>query len=56
MVYQFISIAHYIDESGEKIVNVIGRYGLGLSWISLIIFSVYLAYIYIDYFGSRTKN
>ena len=48
--YQLISIAHYIDESGEKIKNVMGNYGLGLLWMSLILFSVYLFYLYIDYF------
>lgn len=48
--YQLISIARYIDESGEKIKNVMGNYGLGLLWMSLILFSVYLFYLYIDYF------
>lgn len=55
IVYQFVSVAHYIDESGAKIADVIGRYGLSLSWIGLIIFSVYLVYIYIDYFGNKIE-
>lgn len=54
--YQLISIAHYIDESGEKIENVMGNYGLGLLWISLILFSLYLFYLYIDYFFKKQNN
>lgn len=54
--YQLISIAHYIDESGEKIKNVMGNYGLGLLWISLILFSLYLFYLYIDYFFKKQNN
>lgn len=48
--YQLVSIAHYTDESGEKIKNIIGNYGLSLLWISIILFSIYLFYLYIDYF------
>lgn len=53
MVYQFISISRYIDSSGEKISNVIGKYGNILSWVTLIAFSVYLVVIYIDTFRKK---
>ncbi|MDO5037481.1 MAG: hypothetical protein Q4E37_04170 [Tissierellia bacterium] len=56
MVYQFISLASYIDESGQQIERVLGPYGLGLAWISLILFSVYLAYLYVDFFTPKTKK
>lgn len=50
LIHQLISIAHYIDDSGEMIKNVLGNYGLGLLWFSIGLFSVYLVYLYIDYF------
>ena len=56
ITYQFINIAHYIDDSGEKIVNILGNYGLVLSWTSLTLFSVYLIYIYIDFLAKKTKS
>lgn len=49
LVHQLISIAHYIDDSGEMIKNVLGRYGLVLLWLSIGLFSIYLVYLYIDY-------
>ena len=49
LVHQLISIAHYIDDSGEMIKNVLGNYGLGLLWFSIGLFSIYLVYLYIDY-------
>ena len=54
--YQLVSIAHYIDESGEKIKNIMGNYGLELLWISIISFSVYLFYLYIDYFFKKSNK
>lgn len=51
--YQIINIAHYVDESGEKIKNIIGNYGLVLLWISIISFSVYLINLFIDYFFKK---
>lgn len=48
--YQLVNIAHYVDESGEKIKNIIGNYGLVLLWISIISFSVYLFYLFFDCF------
>ena len=53
--YQLVSIAHYIDESGEKIINVMGNYGLELLLISIISFSIYLFYLYIDYFFKKSN-
>ena len=53
--YQLVSIAHYIDESGEKIRNIMGNYGLELLWISIISFSIYLFYLYIDYFLKKSN-
>ena len=50
LIHQLISIAHYIDDSGEMIKNVLGNYGLGLLWFSIGLFSIYLVYLYIDYF------
>lgn len=50
LIHQLISIAHYIDDSGEMIKNVLGRYGLVLLWLSIGLFSIYLVYLYIDYF------
>ncbi len=50
LVHQLIRIAHYIDDSGEMIKNVLGNYGLGLLWFSIGLFSIYLVYLYIDYF------
>lgn len=49
LVHQLISIAHYIDDSGEMIKNVLGNYGLCLLWFSIGLFSIYLIYLYIDY-------
>lgn len=49
LIHQLISIAHYIDDSGEMIKNVLGNYGLGLLWFSIGLFSIYLVYLYIDY-------
>ena len=49
LIHQLISIAHYIDDSGEMIKNVLGRYGLVLLWLSIGLFSVYLVYLYVDY-------
>lgn len=49
LIHQLISIAHYIDDSGEMIKNVLGNYGLGLLWFSIGLFSVYLVYLYVDY-------
>lgn len=49
LVHQLISIAHYIDDSGEMIKNILGKYGLVLLWLSIGLFSVYLVYLYIDY-------
>ena len=49
LVHQLIIIAHYIDDSGEMIKNVLGRYGLVLLWLSIGLFSIYLVYLYIDY-------
>lgn len=49
LVHQLIRIAHYIDDSGEMIKNVLGRYGLVLLWLSIGLFSIYLVYLYIDY-------
>lgn len=49
LVHQLISIAHYIDDSGEMIKNVLGSYGLVLLWLSIGLFSIYLVYLYIDY-------
>lgn len=53
--YQLVSIAHYSDESGEKIRNIMGNYGLELLWISIISFSIYLFYLYIDYFLKKKQ-
>lgn len=49
LVHQLIRIAHYIDDCGEMIKNVLGRYGLVLLWLSIGLFSIYLVYLYIDY-------
>ena len=49
LVHQLISIAHYIDDSGEMIKNVLDSYGLVLLWLSIGLFSIYLVYLYIDY-------
>ncbi len=49
LIHQLISIAHYIDDSGEMIKNVLGKYGLVLLWLSIGLFSIYLVYLYIDY-------
>ena len=49
LVHQLIRIAHYIDDSGEMIKNVLGKYGLVLLWLSIGLFSIYLVYLYIDY-------
>ncbi len=49
LIHQLISIAHYIDDSGVVIQNVLGRYGLVLLWLSIGLFSIYLVYLYIDY-------
>lgn len=49
LIHQLISIARYIDDSGEMIKNVLGNYGLGLLWFSIGLFSIYLVYLYIDY-------
>lgn len=49
LFHQLIRIAHYIDDSGEMIKNVLGRYGLVLLWLSIGLFSIYLVYLYIDY-------
>lgn len=51
--YQLVNIAHYVDESGEKIRNIIGNYGLILLWISIILFSIYLFYLYIECFFKK---
>ncbi len=53
IVYQFVSISRYIDDSGEQIQNVIGRYGLPLSWLVLIFFSVYLFVAVLDTFKKQ---
>ena len=37
VLYQFIHIAQYIDESGERITDILGSSGLALSWIGLIV-------------------
>ena len=50
LIHQLIRIAHYIDDSGEMIKNVLGNYGLGLLWFGIGLFSIYLVYLYIDYF------
>lgn len=49
LVHQLIRIAHYIDDSGVMIKNVLGKYGLVLLWLSIGLFSIYLVYLYIDY-------
>lgn len=49
LIHQLISIAHYIDDSGEMIQSVLGSYGLVLLWLSIGLFSIYLVYLYIDY-------
>ena len=49
LIHQLIRIAHYIDDSGEMIKNVLGRYGLVLLWLCIGLFSIYLVYLYIDY-------
>ena len=49
LIHQLISIAHYIDDSGVVIQNVLGKYGLVLLWLSIGLFSIYLVYLYIDY-------
>ena len=49
LIHQLISIARYIDDSGEMIKNVLGKYGLVLLWLSIGLFSIYLVYLYIDY-------
>ncbi|HHW29567.1 MAG TPA: hypothetical protein GXX21_08440 [Syntrophomonadaceae bacterium] len=56
MVYQFISIAHYIDDSGEQISNVIGEHGLILSWVSLIIFSFLLIWTIFETIGKNRNK
>lgn len=55
LFYQLVSIAHYVDESGEKIKNIMGNYGLGLLWISIVSFSIYLFYLYIDCFFKKNN-
>lgn len=50
MVYQFVNIARYIDSSGEAISSVLGTGGLYLAWISIILFSIYLVILFIDFF------
>lgn len=55
LFYQLVSIAHYVDESGEKIKNIMGNYGLGLLWISIVSFSIYLFYLYIDCFFKKSN-
>ena len=49
LIHQLISIAHYIDDSGVVIQNVLGKYGLVLLWLSIGLFSIYLVYLYVDY-------
>lgn len=48
-VYQFVNIARYIDSSGEAISSVLGTGGLYLSWIGIILLSVYLLTLLIDF-------
>lgn len=55
IVYQFISIARYIDKSGEMISNVMGKGGLYISWTVLILFSVYLAAVCIETFSRSSE-
>ena len=55
LFYQLVSIAHYVDESGEKIKNIMGNYGLGLLWVSIVSFSIYLFYLYIDFFFKKSN-
>ena len=55
LFYQLVSIAHYVDESGEKIKNIMGNYGLGLLWLSIVSFSIYLFYLYIDCFFKKNN-
>jgi len=56
MVYQFISIAHFIDDSGQQISNVIGKYGLILSWVSLVIFSLFLIWTIFETMGRKESQ
>ncbi|MBF0995235.1 MAG: hypothetical protein HXK82_07470 [Lachnospiraceae bacterium] len=55
LFYHLVSIAHYVDESGEKIKNIMGNYGLGLLWVSIVSFSIYLFYLYIDFFFKKSN-
>ncbi len=55
MVFQFVNIAHYIDNSGESISNVLGQGGIYFSWIGLILFSLYVAAIYIEVFSKPAE-
>ncbi len=55
MVFQFVNIARYIDSSGERISNVLGQGGIYFSWIGLILFSVYVAAIYIEAFSKPSE-
>lgn len=55
MVYQFISIAHYIDDSGQRISNVIGEHGSILSWVSLIVFSLFLIWTIFETIGKKPQ-
>ncbi len=54
IVYQFVQIAHYIDDSGTNIDAVLGPWGLSLAWGSLFLFSGYVLWKLFDTFGNKS--